>query len=233
MLNNNETHWEILKIAGPIVGAFLASMLGFVGVLLSLRSGDKRDRKARELEMRRQVFFDATESMSAAMSHLADLANLDRDTAKSGSSGRIEAVRLIATEPTLRAVAAFQSRHVSAQAQLHVRRAELVGVKSEHERLISLLKNTPPDNSQYEQFEQKMDNAARALALGKIDMLALAIQELETLWPLFSQAILAMRDELEMPVDKAMFLAISKEQGEHAFIETKRFTSHIRTKIAT
>lgn len=241
--------FEIIEmIPATFFGVVFGSFISLAGVILSNLATDRRLReqlqhdreqvdRQRELELKKDVFLAASESISAGINSIAKFANLDigdvtRDYADKSSA--VAKVYVIARDETLSALGELTDAIEAAQLRLTAKRLPLIRQKTqiqalqdlinesakERARFLELMKQHNLDGAadsrrwdaiqrNYEYEQKRIDDAiheqnslASALHSENVKYLKECIDETAILRRLVIPTLIAVRRELELPLDQ-------------------------------
>jgi chorismate mutase len=266
-------------IPGTFWGVLVGSFFSIGGVMLSNRASDRRlqaqfkyERELRisdsELSLRKDIYLEATEAISAGFLSLGKMADLEipnndvfgKYTEKSPAISKIQ---IIGNENTLNAIADISSELAKAIMKLSINRMILLSKKQEltrldelisksedeRDRMLSLMKqynldqkidkrlwDTINDNFELEQkrvseaLEKKTRLAAEFFA-GQIDYTEECASESIKLSRLLVPAVIAVRHELNIPINENNYGQIIEESYAKQTEYLKDFLGKIRDVV--
>mgnify|MGYP001571396827 CR=1 FL=1 len=275
---------EIMKnptVQGVVIGSFFS--LG--GVVLNGWASDRRQReqlkhdsaqatRERELSLKKDVYLEAAEAVSAGINAIAKFGNLDIPNGEvtkefADKSSAIAKVSVIARAETVSALSILADAIGAAQMRLMTKRLPLLSQKAhiqilqgsinrsanERARFVELMKQHNLDGASdtrrwdvmqknYE-FEHKRTNewieeqniCAAALHSANISYLEECLGETATLRRLVIPTLMAVRHELELPLDEGSYRASvdasikKQESGVGEFLQQMKSREGIPPQI--
>jgi hypothetical protein len=143
-----ETFWRLVdQIPASFWGVVVGSFFSVLGVALSNRASDKRllaqfkhehklKTKDREMALRKEIFLDAAEAISAGLSAVGRISNLELENDQVMAvylekAPAIAKVHVVASEETVKVLSQLMGDMAAAYLKLFARRYELMAVKNQ------------------------------------------------------------------------------------------------------
>lgn len=188
------------------------------------------------MAMRREVYFEAIESLAATVLGLSKYASVEVSNNAIAVNaeknlGPASRVSLIASIETYQIISDFLQNGVKAVSEVAIQRFALTIIKTDADNALDFAKSLSANDTRFENAWKDVHIKQMVFFNSQMELLELAIRLAERLIPFQAQVVCAMRSELNLEVDKPLFIKLMQSQATANAAEMRSAIREVKSKI--